>query len=62
MIFVLMTWLASFFAGNPQMHNMIGGEAMISVESQNQETKGVHRFKNPDTVIALEDTHFRPNK
>ena len=60
-LFGLLTWFFGMF--NPTHPPMTEGAATVLPASKPEDAYGVHIINtNPRTVVALEDTHFRPNR
>ena len=59
--FALIVWFLGLF--NPGA-TLVNNDNVVKGFTQNsEETAGVHIINvNPRTVVALEDTHFRPNE
>ncbi len=61
-IFAILFWLSSLLAGGPQVKDSRDSVCFDGAPPKTVLLPGQHRVKKPDTVIALEDTHFKPNK
>jgi hypothetical protein len=63
-IFIFLSYFLALFGGNPHSMNPNSAEGIRQGQVPSSTTidiDGVHIINNnPRTVIALEDTHFRP--
>lgn len=60
-LFGLLAWLLGLFA--PSHSPVKQGTAAVLPAENPQDAMDVHIMNgNPRTVVALEDTHFRPNR
>ncbi|HEX2901099.1 MAG TPA: hypothetical protein VHS96_15375 [Bacteroidia bacterium] len=60
-LFGLLTWFIGIF--NPSHPTMTQGAVPVLPAVNPDDVRGVHIINaNPRTVVALEDTHFRPSR
>jgi hypothetical protein len=57
-IIAIIAWIGGLFGGTD--HHTVK-QPVSGIQAQGGSTLGVH-IHNPRTVVALEDTHFKPNR
>jgi hypothetical protein len=61
-LLALLAWLLGIFSPSQAALDQVPG-AGVSMEGSIEDTRDVHIINtNPRTVVALEDTHFRPSR